>query len=292
MQIVFHMGAHGTDGDRMMKALMMNRDTLARQGCEVLAPSRFMGVIDNSMRALSGGPSTPEMEQIMLNSMLDSDGTRRVVCSSPNLQGPGWRAIDKNGLYPQMGRRVAALRALFPSSEVEFFIGLRNPTLLLPVLLAQSPNDDYASLTKGLAPADLGWFAPVRDAVSALQGRGRMVIWCHEDTPLIWPELLRMVGAIPADQPLDEGQSFLAEALTGKGLRAMQAEAAKRDQMSIAARRALAMSYLQTHANSGTVTEEVTLPGWTQEVVDAVTAQYQADVGRIAVLPGVEFIMP
>ena len=36
----------------------------------------------------------------------------------------------------------------------------------------------------------------------------------------------------------------------------------------------------------------IDLPGWTQEVVDRVTQDYRADVAEIAVLPGVEFVLP
>ena len=49
---------------------------------------------------------------------------------------------------------------------------------------------------------------------------------------------------------------------------------------------------LGRHARPEAVLETVTLPGWTQDLVDEMTDLYEEDVAMIAALPGVEFLAP
>ena len=41
MRIVYHLGAHCTDEDRLVRCLLKNRATLAEQGIVVPAPTRY-----------------------------------------------------------------------------------------------------------------------------------------------------------------------------------------------------------------------------------------------------------
>lgn len=290
MKIVFHMGAHGTDGDMMLKSLLNNRGWLLNNGTEIVTPSRFRSILEEALMALNGGTSTPEMEEIMLDLLLEGDDTQRVIFSSPSFMGPAFKSIDSQGLYSGTGTRMVALANLFPSAEIEFFMGLRNPALLLRVLLAQATNDNYESLMGGNEPTDLRWSSAVRNAVRALQGRHRLVLWAHEDVPLIWPEVLRLAGAIPPEVGLKGGLIFLNDVVGKDGIEAFSKEMHARDQLSVSARRALQRQIIKQFGQSSRVDEKVDLPGWTQETVDAVTRTYFSDLAEIAVLPGVEFI--
>lgn len=290
MKIAFHMGAHGTDGDMMLKSLLNNRGWLLNNNIEVVTPNRFRGILDEALMALNGGVSTPDMEEIMLDSMLEGDATDRVIFSSPSFMGPAFKAISNDGLYPHIGTRMVALANLFPSAEIEFFIGLRNPALLLRVLLAQATNDTYESLMGAHEPTDLRWSSCVRNILRTLQGRHRVVLWSHEDTPLIWPELLRLIGAIPPDVGLKSGLVYLSDIVGKEGIEALSREMRARAQLSVSARRGLQRQIIAEFGRADRVEESVVLPGWTQETVDTVTRTYYADLSEIAGLPGVEFI--
>lgn len=292
MHIVFHAGAHATDGDRLLKALLNNRDLLSQRATEVVTPNRFRSLIEEALMSLQGGEATPEIEEILLDALVERDDARRVILSSPALLSPPTQGVTTRGLYANAGARLAALAHLFPSAEVEIFIGLKNPAMLLRVLMAQSSRDGYEAFMQGREPIDLSWGEAMRDIVSSLQGRHRLVVWCHEDVPLIWPEILRLVGDLPPDAPLKDTLIYVQELVGAKGIEALRREMAGRDQLSIAARRALHADFIARHALPDKLEEVVEFPGWTQELVDQITAQYHADVGEIAVLPGVEFIIP
>ena len=49
---------------------------------------------------------------------------------------------------------------------------------------------------------------------------------------------------------------------------------------------------LEKYALPDQLEVEIALPGWTQELVDRITANYDRDVAEIAALPGIEFISP
>ncbi|MFC0200137.1 hypothetical protein [Paracoccus rhizosphaerae] len=291
MQVAFHMGVHGTDGDRLLKTLLNNRAALRQAGTEVVTPNRHRGLFEEAVKSLNGGTATPEMEQIMLDAMLHSDDPKRVVMSTPTFMGAPGRAVGHEGLYPQMGMRAAALGRLFPSAKTEYFVALRNPATLLSEVLPQFSGSGYDDLMQGCHPLQLRWRTTIQGLVRAAQGR-RIVLWCHEDVPLIWPEVVRLVGALPPEVPLTGGLLYLHDLLGDLGIARLRDAMAGRDQMSVPQRRQLYGEVLATHALPDALDQVIDLPGWDQDLVDQVTAAYRADVAEIAVLPGVEFILP
>lgn len=291
MQMVFHMGVHTTDGDRLLKTLLNNRSALQKAGTEVVTPNRHRGMFDEALKSLNGGTSTPEMEQIMLDAMLDSDDTSRVVMSTPTFMGAPGRAVGQEGIYPQMAPRAAALARLFPSAQAEFHIALRNPATLLTDVLPQVANGNYTALMQGCHPHQLRWRVTIQNLVRAAQGR-RMVLWCHEDVPLIWPEVLRLVGGLPQNVPLAGGLLYMHEILGDVGIARLRDAMGGQDQISVTQRRQIYSDVLTSHALPGMLDQVIELPGWTQEIVDQVTENYRSDIAEIAVLPGVEFVLP
>jgi hypothetical protein len=291
MQMVFHLGVHGTDGDRLLKTLLNNRDWLMQHGTDIVTPNRHRGLFEEALMSLKGGRATAEMQQIMLDAVLHSESPERAVFSTPTFMGAPGRVVGQTGLYPQMGARAAALANLFPDHETEFFLAIRNPATLIAEVLPVFTGGGYHVLMQGRRPLDLRWRDPIQALLRAVPGR-RVVIWCHEDVPLIWPEIARLVGNIPPDALLKGGMMYLEEILDQAGLAQLKEALAAQDQMTIAKRRALSAQMIEAHALPAVLDQVIDLPGWTQDLVDRVTDQYRADVAEIAVLPGVEFILP
>lgn len=290
MQMVFHLGVHGTDNDRLLKTLLNNRDWLMQHGTDVITPNRHRGLFEEALMSLKGGPATAEMQQIMLDAVLHSDAPDRAIFSTPTFMGAPGRVVGQTGLYPQMGARAAALANLFPDHKAEFFLAIRNPAMLIAEVLPIFTGGGYHVLMQGRHPLDLRWRNPIQALLRAVPGR-RVVIWCHEDVPLIWPEIARLVGNIPSDAPLMGGTMYLEEILGEAGMTRLKEALSVQDQLTVAQRRAISSDMIQNHALPAALEQVIDLPGWTQEVVDQVTDQYHKDVAEIAVLPGVEFVL-
>ncbi|MCV2446989.1 hypothetical protein [Paracoccus sp. DMF] len=291
MQVVFHCGVHGTDLYRMVKTLLQNRDWLLRNGIEPVTPNRHRDVFNEALSALNGGAATAEMEQVMLDAILDSDDPQRIICSTPTFLGKAERALSLDGLYAAAGEKMAALANLFPSAEVEFFMGLKNPATLIPFVLAQEGSGTYAEVMGGIDPESLRWAPAIRRILAALPGH-RLVVWCHEDTSLIWPEVVRRISTMPSDVPLKAGLQILGDILHPDGIRMIRDAMAQETRLTIESRRRIFSAALQKHALPDQIEVELNLPGWDQALVDRIGAAYDDDMAEIAALPGVEFITP
>ncbi|WP_299363851.1 hypothetical protein [uncultured Paracoccus sp.] len=291
MKAAFYLGVHGTEPERMIRALMENRGWMLPNGIEPVPPSRHRGLFEEALAALSGGPATPEMEGVMLDSILDSDHPQRIIISQPGLIGIPARCLAEPGFFSAAGPKMVAAANLFPSAEAEFFLALRNPATLIPFLLGKIDPSRADQLISGRNPEEMRWAPAVRQILQSI-GRRRLVLWCHEDTPLIWPEVLRRVGTIPPDVPLRAGLSALADVLTPEGMTELRASLAAAPRLTIETRRDIFVRVLGQHARPDAVETTIALSGWTQERVDRMTATYDRDIAEIAALPGVEFIAP
>lgn len=291
MQIVYHLRVHGSEVDRMVRTLLNNRDWLHKNHTEVLPPNRLRGVFDEAMAALQGGSATPAMEQIMLDAILSSDHPERVVCSMPGFIGAMSKAATAEGIYPDAPARFASMANLFPSAETEFFLALKNPVMLLQSLSSMLPVRSFDQMMQDISPDMLRWSPTIQRIAQTLQGR-RLVIWRYEDSPLVWPEIVRLIAHMPPDAPLNDGMGFVHELLSPEGQKSLEQAMAQRDQLSITARRDLCIEHLSRYGLPEMISEDVTLPGWSQQMVDEATRLYHQDTAEVAVLPGVEFVMP
>ena len=277
MQVVIHFGTHGTEPERMIRTLMENRDWLLQNGVEVVPPGRYRGVLDESLTSLQGGDASPAMEEVIYDALLDSDKVQRMVISQASLIGAPVRCLSDKGL--------------FPSAEVEVSLAIQNPALQVPHLARRIAEADPARALQGIDPLSLRWGPAMRRIVDAMQGR-RVIVWCYEDTPLIWPEAVRRIARMPTDVPLKAGLAVLGDLLTPEGMTDLRDRLTEAGRLTVEGRRALFADILGRHARPEAVSEAVAIPGWTQDLVDEMTDLYEADVAEIAALPGVEFLGP
>ena len=119
-----------------------------------------------------------------------------------------------------------------------------------------------------------------------------LTIWCDEDTPLVWPEVLRAVSGLPEDAVLEGEQDLLASLMSGEGLTRMNSYLESHPPGTILQRRKIVSAFLDKFALPERIEVEVELPGWTEQIVDELTQSYDEDVYRIAHMDGVSFIAP
>ncbi len=291
MQVAFHCGVHGTDLYRMVKTLLQNRDWLLRNGIEPLTPNSHRDVFIEAIDALQGAPATPEMQQVMFDTLLEVDKQQRMICSTPTFLGAPRRAISPEGLYATAGEKMAALANLFPDAEVEFFMALKNPATLIPFVLEQQNSPPYSELMAGVDAVQLSWAVTMRRILAALPGH-RIIVWCHEDTPLIWPEVVRRIASMPSDVPLKAGLQILGDIIQPEGIQMIREALSREERLTVANRRRIFTQALEKHALPEQLEIDINLPGWSQELVDQITARYDHDIAEIAALPGIEFIVP
>lgn len=289
MEIVFHIGAHCTDEDRIIKCLLKNRVLLAGEGIVVPWPRQYRFLFRDLLNRLRGRRASAEMQTLILDAVMAQDRPERVVFAHDMLLGLRSDALGSGRLYPGGAARVQALRNLFPDHAVSFRIGLRDPATFLQALHAASEPASPAALPGGIDPLRLRWSALIEEMRAAVPD-APITAWCNEDLAVLWPEVLRAVaGHAPATTLAHQGE-FMAELMLPEGLARMKAYFTDHPPASEARRRRAVAAFLQKFGRPEKLEVEIDLPGWTQDYVEAVSAAYDADLARIAALPGVTLV--
>lgn len=291
MQVVYHLGAHSSDEDRLVKTLLRNRDMLSRAGCVVPSPMRYRMALRDTLLALKGQPADAAKQQELLDSVSDQNPPDRIIFSHEFFLCIPQRVITDDGFYPMAPAKLGPLANIFPEAEIEFHMALVNPATLIPALIQRIEGASYDSVMAGKDPRSLRWAPVVKRMLAASDGH-KMVLWCNEDTPLIWPEILRRITAQPDDAAFDGDFAILATIMAPDGLDRIKTYLASHPPQSAVQRRKIVTAFLDKFGLQDKIEIEVPLPGWTEDLVAEISANYDADIAEIATLPGIEFLAP
>ena len=291
MQVVFHLGAPCTDLGLLLGSLLKNRALLAEDGIIVPPLMRYRAVLRDTARALAGRPAGIEVQQALLEAIVDEARVDRLIFSDPRLVCINRLVVQGPQIWPIIYRQAANLRALFPQAQIEFFIGMRNPATLIPALFAGSRFKDFAEFTSGMQPHAIAWSEMLR-RLRLAQPDVPVTVWCNEDTPLLWADILREITDVAHDFAL-RGLDDLAETIMDPtGFSRMQRYLADNPPDTEMQRSRILGAFLDRYALDTAIEEELDLPGWTPGLIDKMTQNYEDDMAEIATIPGVKLLTP
>jgi hypothetical protein len=290
MQIIYHLGAHFTDEDRLLKCLAANRDTLSKRGILVPDPKIYRGLLrDYAVKLRGKAASEAQQEEILTQIMGDQHAERLIFSWDSFMALPPW--VLKETLYPAAGERVRAFSQLFPDMETQFFLALRNPATFLNQLYRRNKPESYDAFLAGSDPYELRW-SYVIARILDINPSAQLTVWCDEDTPLIWPEVLRAVADLPTDIALLGESDLLASLMSGEGHSRMQAYIETRPPASVEQRRKIVSAFLDKFALPERIDMTLEMPEWDQDMVNDLTEIYDEDVAKILAAGKVTFIQP
>ncbi len=295
MRIIYHLGAHCTDDERLLRCLLKNRGVLADQGIIVPGPTRYRNLLRETAIALKGQAASLDTQALVLEQIMEADKAERLVLSWDSFLSYASWALD-DGLYRAAGERVRAFSQIFPQIEAEFHLALRNPATFLPALFDKQKNmkggtKDFATFLKRRDPFDVRW-SEVIHRILDMNPDVPLTIWCDEDTPLIWPDVLQAVSGHAPDTVLEDTYELMSQIMSAEGLKRMQAYLASHAVTTPELRRKVFTAFLDKFAVADRINVEVEVPGWTADTVAALTRQYEQDVAVIRSTAGVRFIDP
>jgi len=293
MHIVLHAGAHCTDDSRLLKTLFKNRAEFSERGISMPRPRHYRQLLTATVRALSKRSASPDSRMAFLDAVLETDpeGVDRVIMHSESFFCVPKIAISKGRLYPKAGPRMAHLNNLFDTDQVELFLGIRNPATFLPAVYASTPHTSFVDFIDGSDPRDLRWSDLIED-IRTEAPAVNITVWCNEDTPLIWGELIReMAGLSPAD-PVKGAYDLLGEIMSKEGMDRFASYLETHPDMTEVQTRRVITAFLDKFALEDMVEEEFDLPGWTESLMTELTEQYEEDIYEISRMQGVTLIAP
>lgn len=289
MHISYHIGAHCTDEDQLIKSLLKNRDVLAKEGIIVPGPSRYRPIISEVLNKLNGAKASLDIQDFLLETIMDVDEAERLVMSHDNFLGVSTRALEHGKFYHLIAEKAIRLRNLFPDNPVEFFLSIRDISTYIPALFQKNGGKDFPGFINGVDPFGLYW-SDVIEALREAVPDCPITVWCNEDTPLIWPEILHEVAGVAPHLRLMGGFDILKDITAPEGMKRLRRYLGENPPQNEIQRRRVLAAFLDKYALEDAIEEEVDLPGWTQEVTAELAASYDDDVLEISRIPGVNML--
>ncbi len=291
MQIIIHTGAHFTEEDRLIKCLLRNKEDLSGRGVAVPGPGRYKRLLKDTMNAMRQSRLDAQARDVLMDAILDEEQASRMILSNAYFFDAPRAALREGMLYPNGPERAGQFRALFPHDDIEIFMAIRNPATLLPAIYAQSPRDDLNDFLEGNDPRRIRW-SETLTAIRVLNPSIPMTVWCHEDMPLIWAEIIRAMAGLDTGEKIIGGFDLLSDIISSEGMRRFRGYLKDHPTLTDAQKHRVIAVFLDKFALEDELVEELEMPGWSDSLIDEMTAIYDADFQTVQQIPGVTLIAP
>jgi hypothetical protein len=290
MRIVYHLGTHCTDEERLLRCLLKNRGVLASEGIVVPGPAKYRNLMRDTAMALKGQPADRDTQALVLDQIMTEDEAERLILSWDNFMGYAPGAV-REVFYGSAGDRMHAFCQVFPGIETEFHLAIRNPATFIPAMFLKQRGRNIEEFLEGVDPETLRW----SDLIASLRRANPSVavtVWCDEDTPLLWPEVLQTVSGHSEDLLLEDCDDLLASIMSADGMQRMASYVATHPPQNVVQRRRIVSAFLDKFALPEKIDVELDFPGWTESRIDALSDSYDQDVSRIMAMDGVKVLVP
>ncbi len=293
MQVAIHLGVHCTDEDRLLKTLLQNKGPLAKECISIPGPGRYRKTIVRAAQKLRGEVASKASQDLLIESIVDDDTSERVVLTFEHFMCVPGRIFENGLLYDKAGFKPRWFRSLFPDLQVEFFLAIRNPATFIPAAYHHKSNNvgDFEAFLDGVDLEQIRW-SDVILAIKESNPDSPITVWCNEDTPLIWPEVVREVSGHDPFTKLNGGYNILTTIMKQEGMRRLSAYLSTHPPQTETQRRRVLVAFLDKYALEDAVEEELDVPGWNEDLVIRLTENYEEDLHEISHLPGVNFLSP
>ncbi|MCG7627771.1 hypothetical protein MHM88_08140 [Epibacterium sp. MM17-32] len=274
-----------------MKTLLRNREAFLARGTSVPGPAKYRALLKECMAAAKTGTPSDDARDLLWDAILEEEHADRVVLSNPHFFGSQRDALDGQRLYPEAEERMRTLKALFPHDDLTLFMAIRSPVGFLPKLLEKAGTGRRNTVLSTTNPRDLRWSALI-SRIRASVPDVPIMLWCYEDTPLIWAQLLREFGNLEAESKVKGGMDMLATIMKREGMKRLRAYLHERPQLTEPYKRRVFAAFLDKFAIEEELEEELDIPDWSPEFIEEIEQAYDDDTAQLSQIPGVTLLSP
>lgn len=291
MQLVLHTGAHYTEQERLIQSLLRNSDSFGKKGVVIPDPEAYRGMMRGTLNAMQRTAPSDDAREVLLDVILEDEEAERVILSDPNFFRTQGTAMKKGVLYPDAPMRMAHMAELFPDDDMQIFLAVRNPATFLPILHGVAMEKDHAAFWGTREPMDIRWSETI-GAIRAAVPEVPITVWCNEDMPLIWSQIILKMAGLEEGSKISGGFDLLMSIMSKEGMQRFRSYLAAHPDMSEGQKGRVIAAFLDKFALDEEIEEELDMPGWTEELVDAMTDQYDHDMAEVACIPNLSIIAP
>ena len=291
MKIALHAGTHCTDEGRIARTLLRNRDDFLAEKISVPPLSNYHVLLREAIHALDHTAPAEDSQEVLLDAILQTDEAERIILTNENIFGTPRMAMKFGQFYPQAEDRIGALRQLMPEVEMELFLAIRDPGSFIPAVHAMSGRVPLHAVLNESDPGTLRWshlIERIREAEPDIP----ITVWCNEDSPLIYGDLIRRMAGLPEDARIKGAFDLLSEIMSTEGMKRFRTYWAENPTMNEDQKRRAITAFLKKYAIEEKVEEELDLPPWPEELFEYLTDAYEEDAEAIAKMDGVTLLTP
>jgi hypothetical protein len=233
-------------------------------------------------------PTLAEQEKFF-NYISSGDPVDRIILSNPNFIGsPTWM-LSGGKFFPNAGRNLFNIRSILPDNPSEFFIGISNPATCLSSAFGAQTSRSHRQFFNNIELSAIRW-SNVIHSIQEASPATPITVWCDEETPILWPTILREISGIDPRIELAGDLDIIKKIMSKEGGDRMETYLQAHPKLNEHQRRRVKDEFLKKFVLDSAVEEEIDLKGWTDETVDAMTDIYEDDIDFIDQMPGVTLI--
>ena len=180
---------------------------------------------------------------------------------------------------------------LFPEDQTHLFLALRNPATFIPAMMAEAKTDNLNFIMNKSEQRALRWSDLLKSKCERFPALP-VIIWCTEDTPFIWGQLMRLFGGFSPPKPMVGSYSLIESILSEEGFTRFQAYLEKHSEMNERQKRKVMFAFTERFGRADVLEQDVNLSGWDAQMVYDRTAHYEADLANINAISGVRLVLP
>ena len=221
-------------------------------------------------KALQYAPAAEGARDVLLDAVMDEEDANRLILSNAYFFDAPRAAVRRGILHPFAAERIAQIRKLFPDDEIKMFMALRYLAPLLPEMFEHSPKPSMTSYLGVDEPCDICWsdtIHVIRNAVPHLT----ITVWCNEDTQLLWPQIVHELAGLELSREILDEFDLLNKNMSKEGMQRFAAYLKLHPVMTKILKRRVIFALLNEFALEEKIEEELTLAGWTKDLMDDMT---------------------
>ncbi len=291
MQIAFHIGAHCSDDDALLKSLVKNRQILSDHGIALPGPQKYRRILSEAVGDVIRGKEMRHSRESLLEAILPMPDAKRVAMSNRNFFCVPNRIFENGQFYGLADAKLTALGEIFAEDEIEIKLAIRDPAAFVPSAFAQSSGRSFESFMSGINPDDISWVYLIDRILEAIPDV-ELTVWCDEDSPFIWPHVLRSMAGVEPGTRIVGGYDLIGEILSPEGIEKLKLYFRKNPPKSEAQRIKVLGAFIERFARPEAMVEEFDNPGLSDAVLDEFSEMYQDEIAEIAGRDDVTFLMP
>lgn len=287
--IAIYIGSPFTNGEQIAWSLRKDAQQLDNQGLLIRRPGTYQKQVKAARNGLLKGEISEEQRNLMLHQVIGDHQASRIVLSDNSYIGEGAWILNQGRFFPNAARNTQALRSLFREYELELFLSIRNPATLIPAAFRSQKKRTSKEFLSGADLISLRWSTVIIDILDA-NPETPLTVWCDEETPVIWPDILRAVADLPKEFCFGGELDIIQDALEEAAMTRLQQYLDDRPWLNESQRRRIYRVFLNRFCSEDIVEKEIDILGWDPELVDEMTDIYMDDLKLINRIREVRFL--